>query len=207
MRALKSLVMPSLLPLLFAGLALALPAAEPLIRENLPVLAEPDLRAPLSAEWKVVHGHYEARNGELVCAEKPEDKHVAVLWHLAGWNTGVIECEFRFDGARSLILGGDGQTAKGMAHIGRVVVTPKQISIAEDSVKPSRTLAKLAADLKPGVWHRLRFEWQGDRIALQVNGQTLQAGAPWLANPKTRSWIAVGGQTAALRALTVRGKP
>jgi hypothetical protein len=101
----------------------------------------------------------------------------------------------------------DGNTAAGLKHVGRFVVTPKQISIAEDSIKPSQTLAKLPADLKSGVWHKLHLEWNGDQIAIQLDELALQARHAFLATPKTRSWIAVGGQTASIRGLKISGKP
>lgn len=183
-----------------------LAAADLLVNETLPVVAAPDFKSPLDATWKIAHGTYEPKDGVLVCAEKPENKHVAVLWHQVGWNTGVIECEFRFDGSKSLILGCDGQTEKGLVHVGRVVITPKMISLADDAVKPSHTLAKEAADLSPGQWHKLRFEWQGDQIAVRVDDIALQAQHPYLATGKTRSWFAVGGQTASIRALKISGK-
>ena len=179
----------------------------PVLSEDLPVLATPDFQSPLDATWKIAHGTYEPKDGVLVCAEKPENKHVAVLWHQMGWNSGVIECEFRFDGSKILILGCDGTTPKGLAHIGRVVIGPKMISIAEDSVKPSHTIAKAPADLKTGVWHRLSFAWSGDRISLKVNDLIVETVHPYLATGKTRSWIAVGGQTASIRALKISGKP
>lgn len=175
--------------------------------EDLPVIASPDLKSPLDATWKIAHGTYEPKDGVLVCAEKPENKHVAVLWHQVGWNSGLIECEFRFNGSKTLILGCDGTTPKGLAHIGRVVVTPKMISIAEDSVKPSHIIAKAPADLKSGEWHRLSFAWSGDRITLKVNDLAIDAPHPYLTSKKSRSWIAVGGQTASIRALKISGKP
>lgn len=189
------------LPLLLACLV------TPLLAEELPVLAAPDFTSPLDASWKIAHGSYEPKEGVLVCAEKTENKHAAVLWHQVGWNTGVVEMEFRLDGSKVLILGCDGTTAAGLKHVGRFVVTPKQISIAEDSVKPSHTLAKLPADLKSGVWHKLRLEWKGDQISIQLNELTLQSQHAFLATPKTRSWIAVSGQTASVRALKISGKP
>ena len=191
----------------FAPICGQIIAADPLVNETLPVIAAPDLKSPLDASWKIAHGIYEPTDGVLVCAEKAENKHVAVLWHQVGWNTGVIECEFRLDGSKTFILGCDGNTADGLKHVGRFVISPKQISIAEDSVKPSNTIAKLPVDLKSGVWHKLRLEWKGDQIAIQLNELTLQAQHAFLATPKTRSWIAVGGQTASIRALKISGKP
>lgn len=197
--------MKSLL-ILLTFLCGALPAADRLVNETLPVVAAPDLRSPLDASWKIAHGTYEPKDGVLVCAEKPENKHVAVLWHQVGWNTGVLECEFRFDGSRSLIIGCDGQTPKGLSHVGRAVITPKTISLAEDSVKPSHTLATHKADLKAGEWHKLRLEWKGERISVQVDDIFIQAEHPYLATAKSRSWIAVGGQTASIRALKISGR-
>ena len=179
----------------------------PLLADELPVLASPDFKSPLDSAWKIAHGTYEPKDGVLVCAEKGENKHVAVLWHQVGWNAGLIECEFRLDGSKVFILGCDGNTAAGLKHVGRFVVTPKQISIAEDSVKPSQTLAKLPSDLKSGVWHKLHLEWNGDQIAIQLDELALQAQHAFLATPKTRSWIAVGGQTTSIRALKISGKP
>ena len=179
----------------------------PLLAEEHPVLAAPDFKSPLDSAWKIAHGMYEPKDGVLVCAEKAENKHVAVLWHQVGWNTGVIECEFRLDGSKVFIVGCDGNTSAGLKHVGRFVVTPKQISIAEDSIKPSQTLAKLPADLKSGVWHKLHLEWNGDQIAIQLDELALQARHAFLATPKTRSWIAVGGQTASIRGLKISGKP
>lgn len=197
---------PRLLELMKLLLLLAC-LVTPLLAEELPLLASPDFKTPLDASWKIAHGRYEPQEGVLVCAEKPENKHVAVLWHQVGWNTGVIEFEFRLDGSRSLIIGCDGTTTAGLTHVGRLVVTPKQISLAEDSVKPSRPLSKQPADLKSGVWHKLRLEWQGDHIVARINDLELSAKQAFLATPKTRSWIAVGGQTASLRSLKIRGKP
>ena len=179
----------------------------PLMGEDLPVIAAPDFISPLDESWKIAHGNYEPRDGVLVCAEKAENKHVAVLWHQVGWNKGVIECEFRLDGSKTFIVGCDGVTPAGLKHVGRFVVTPKQISIAEDSVKPSHTIAKLPADLKSGVWHKLRLEWNGDQIAILLGDLTLKAHHAFLATPKSRSWFAVGGQTASIRSLKIRGKP
>lgn len=181
-------------------------SAADLVNETLPIVAAPDFKSPLDANWKIVHGTYEPKDGVLVCAEKPENKHVAVIWHQVGWNTGLIECEFRFDGSKSLIIGCDGQTEKGLTHVGRVVVTPKMISLADDATKPSHTLAKEAADLASGQWHKLRFEWKGDQIAVRVNDIAIQAQHPYLATGKTRSWFAVGGQAASIRALKISGK-
>lgn len=189
------------------GFSLSSLSAAPLLSGvPLPILAAPDFKAPLDATWKIAHGRFEPKDGLLLGADRPEEKHSAVLWHQVGWDTGVIACEFRLDGARNLILGADTMEPTGFAHVGRVVITATQISLAEDSIKPSHTLAKLPVTLAPGQWHTLRFEWRGDEIAIRVDDYTLQTRHVFLATAKARSWIAVSGQTASVRALTIRGE-
>ena len=173
---------------------------------NLPIVATPDFKSPLPAEWKIAHGTWVPKEGILQAAELPENKHVAVIWHQVGWQQGVVECEFQFDGARTFIVGCDGMTTKGLKHIGRAVISPKMISIAEDSAKPSAVLAKQAVDLKAGVWHKLRFEWQGGKITLQVNDTRIEATHDYLTSHKTRSWLAVGHEHLRIRGFKILGQ-
>jgi hypothetical protein len=42
---------------------------------------------------------------------------------------------------------------------------------------------------------------------LKVNDLAIHASHAYLATAKTRSWIAVGGQTASIRELKISGKP
>jgi hypothetical protein len=52
----------------------------------------------------------------------------------------------------------------------------------------------------------VRVEWTGDRMAVRIDGKELQARHPFLATPKTRSWIA-GGKSAEVRNLVIKGVP
>ncbi|MBI5396403.1 MAG: hypothetical protein HZA91_14000 [Verrucomicrobia bacterium] len=158
------------------------------------VVAQPDLKQPLGKEWSVRKGTWEAKDGELVCAEVPADKHSAVLWHQVGLQSAVIECEFQLDGGKVFIIGCD--SAKG--HVGRVTITPKLARITEDAsaVKgktPPKTLAEAALDLKPGQWYSARLVWTGDKMAACVAGKEIRGQHANLAAPKARWWFAVGG--------------
>ena len=195
----------SLLSLATLGLLLAFPlnAQEsiPLIVDHpLPVLAKPDFNAPLDAAWSVAKGRWTPANGVLEVVEIPEDKHVPVLHHQVGLAAAIIECEFRFDGPGTFLVGCDGTK-----HVGRVVVTAGGLSIAEDSVKPSHAIATIKLPVKQGEWHHLRVEWQGDRMAARLDGQELQARHEFLATPKSRSWLAVG-KAAKVRNLSISGE-
>jgi hypothetical protein len=94
----------------------------------------------------------------------------------------------------------------GAGHIGRAVVAASGLSIAEDSVKPSHTLAKLPMAVKPGVWHDLRVEWRGDQMDARLDGKELRGQHAYLATPKSRSWLAAS-QTVKIRNLKISGEP
>lgn len=188
----------SLCFVLFSTMVLA--QDKPLLHDSeLPAISAPDFKEPLDATWSIAKGSWTPDHGILKAVELPEEKHSAVLHHKVGLESAVIECEFKLDGPGVFIIGCDG-----LHHVGRVVVNAEGLSIAEDSVKPSHTIATLKTPVKAGEWHRLRVEWQGDEMAASLDGQELRAKHPYLVSPKVRSWIAVA-KTASVRALTIRG--
>jgi hypothetical protein len=86
-----------------------------------------------------------------------------------------------------------------------VVVTMAGLSIAEDSAKPSHTIAKLPFAVKPNEWHHLRAEWKGDQMAANLDGKELRAQHAYLATPKSRSWLAAG-KSVKVRNLKISGE-
>ena len=190
---------------LFASLALIFPGAgadKPLLAGDVPtVVATPEFRGPLDASWSIAHGTWTPDKGVLRAVELPENKHVAVLHHNLGLNVAVIECEFRADGPFVFYVGCDGKPG----HVGRVVISPVSMIIAEDSVKPSHVLATLPQKSKAGEWHQLRVEWRGESMAARLDGNELSVTHPFLAAEKTRSWLAVG-KSVEVRKLTIHGK-
>jgi len=192
--------------LLLASLAFTVAACaaetKPLLEGNgdLPAIAAPSFNEPLDATWNIAKGSWTPAQGILTAAELPADKHVAVLHHKIGLSAAVIELEFRLDGSPSIIIGCDGKS-----HIGRVSVSATAMNIAEDSVKPSHTIATLKTPTAPGAWHHLRVEWKGDQMAANLDGRELRAQHVFLATPKARSWIAVGKSHAQIRGLKING--
>ena len=170
-----------------------------LVTTDPPVIVAPDLRSAFGEPWKIPHGEWKPDNGVLRMTEIPARKHVPVLQHWVGLKTAVIELEFRQDVPTTFYIGCDGEK-----HVGRVVITPKEVHIAEDSVKPSHILARLPLEPVKGIWHHVRVEWTGDRMAVRLDGQELQASHPFLATAKTRSWIA-GSKAAEVRNLVIKG--
>lgn len=189
-----------LLPLLFASVS-RLAAAD------LPVVAQPDLKSPLPAEWSIRHGTWDVKDGEMRVAELPENKHAAVLWHQVPLQSGRVECEFQFDGARVFILGCDGAR-----HIGRVVVQPKTLRLFDDTSEvkgkvPSTKLAEASLDLKPGQWYKLTYTWSGDEMTAKLGEASIKASHPNLGKKKARWWFAVGGASVSVRNIKVSGTP
>ncbi|HEY1048706.1 MAG TPA: hypothetical protein VGE39_03085 [Prosthecobacter sp.] len=190
-----------------AAVLLCLSFSASLFSADLPVVAQPDLKSPLPAEWSVRHGTWEVKDGEMHVAELPENKHAAVLWHQVPLQSGAVECEFQFDGAKTLILGCDGDR-----HIGRVVILPKFLRILDDSTEvkgmsPSTKLAEASLDLEPGQWYKLTYTWSGNDMTAKLGDASISASNPNLGKKKARWWFAVGGKTVKIRSIKVSGTP
>ncbi len=170
-----------------------------LVQEEPPIIVAPDLSSPFGEPWKIPHGEWKPDGGVLRMTEIPERKHVPVLQHWVGLKTAVIELEYRQDVPATFYIGCDAEK-----HVGRVVITPKEVHIAEDSVKPSHILARMPLDTVKGEWRHVRVEWTGDRMAVRIDSKELSASHPFLATPKVRSWIA-GAKAAEVRNLVIRG--
>lgn len=173
--------------------------------QELKPVAAPDLKSPLAAPWEIKHGKWDIAGGAMSVAELPENKHAAVLWHQVPLQSGVVECEFMLDGGKSLLLGCDGDR-----HIGRIVIQPKEIRVVDDSTEvkgksAGTVLGKAAIDVKPGTWHKLRYEWSGERMAATLDGVSVEGRSPNLAKKKSRWWFAVSGATVKIRNVTVSG--
>ena len=176
-------------------------AQQPLLHDHaLPVLAEPDFKGPLDSSFSIAKGKWTPADGILSVLDLPEQKHIPVLHHKVGLASATIDVEFLTEGAGSFLVGCDSDK-----HIGRVVINPAGISIAEDSVKPSHTIATVPMPVKPNEWHRLHVEWQGDQMAANLDGKELRAQHPFLATVKARSWLAAG-KSVKIRNLKISGE-
>jgi len=174
------------------------------------VISQPDLQQPLGKEWSVAKGTWTATDGVLIVHALPEQHHIPVL-HLATGPVDLIwECEFQVGSKQSFLVGCDG-----LKHVGRVIITPTSIAIAESSPDPAtgkpgnHILSKQVVDLKPGQWQHLRVEYAGDEIAARLNDIALQGQHPYLATPKKQWWFAAseGVQIRNIRVTAANAKP
>jgi hypothetical protein len=190
----------ALLTLTFTSAALA-QKDKPLLHDAaLPEIAAPSFAEPLSVPFVTSKGQWIPSDGVLSVVDIPAEKHIPVLHHKIGLASAVIELEFRLDGPGSFLVGCDSSK-----HVGRVVINAKGLSIAEDSVKPSHTIAELPLAVKRAEWHKLRVEWKGDQMAARLDGNELRAQHPFLATEKSRSWLAAS-QTVKVRNLKISGE-
>lgn len=190
----------ALFSITFVTAALA-QADKPLLNDSaLPVIAAPSFAEPLVAPFVTAKGQWIPAEGVLSVVDIPAEKHIPVLHHKVGLASAVIELEFRWDGAGSFLVGCDSDK-----HVGRVVINAKGLSIAEDSVKPSHTIAQLPLAVKQGEWHKLRVEWKGDQMAARLDGSELRAQHAFLATAKSRSWLAAS-QSVKVRNLKISGE-
>lgn len=188
------------LPLIALAATITAKSAKPLLHDQeLPLLASPDFEGALDDSFSVSKGKWTPADGVLNVLDLHDEKHIPVLHHKVGLSDAVIEVEFKLEGPGSFLVGCDSDK-----HVGRVVVNAKGLSIAEDSVKPSHTIATLPLTVKPGEWHHLRVEWKGDEMAANLDGKELKAKHPFLATKKARSWLAAG-KVVQVRNLTIRG--
>jgi hypothetical protein len=166
--------------------------AAPLLVRPGKVIAQPDFRQPLGPPWSTGKGKWTPADGVLTSTDIPDEHHIPVLHLATGPVDVVVDCEFRFNAGKTFLVGFDG--AK---HIGRVVITGKNVKLCEDSTEvkgktPSHTLTEATVDLKPGDWQRLHVESSGGKLVARLNGQELRAEHPYLATPKVRWWLAAG---------------
>lgn len=174
---------------------------KPLLHDHvLPIVATPDFNMPLDASFSIAKGQWTPQDGVLSVLDLPEQKHIPVLHHKMGLASATIEVEFLIEGPGSFLVGCDSSK-----HVGRVVVGAAGLSIAEDSVTPSHTIAKLPMTVKAGVWHKLHVEWQGDQMAANLDGKELKAQHSFFATPKARSWLAAG-KSVKVRNLKISGQ-
>ncbi|HEY1172045.1 MAG TPA: hypothetical protein VGH19_11795 [Verrucomicrobiae bacterium] len=188
----------------FFGFVLSVSAfaqdAKPLlVTEKVAVIAAPTFKEDLEKPFSVAKGKWTVSDGVMTVLDLPEEKHIPVLHHKVGLQEAVIEVEFFLDGPGNFLVGCDGSK-----HIGRVVVNAGGLSIAEDSVAPSHTIAKLPLTVKPNEWHKLRVEWKENKMAANLDGNELKAEHEFLAGAKAQSWLAAG-KSVKVRNLKISG--
>lgn len=143
------------------------PAAEPIVaRFDEPMRPE---------KWTVNFGHWEPKDGVLVCRQLDKDNHPAASRWQIPLKDAVIKLRLKFDGATGFHLGFDpapGELKK-QGHLYSLVVTPTQAQLKKhkdkaDEASKDETLATASLDAKAGEWLDVELRTEGEKVTANV---------------------------------------
>jgi hypothetical protein len=168
------------------------------------VLFESKLDGPLSDPWKSAKGAWDNVGGVLRGSEKPEDKHGAVTRWTSKLPDCVIEYEVKFEGGKVTSLSINGVKD----HMARILMTPQFVTIQKDDsdhAGPDKAVvfARVSADLKPGVWHKVRMEMIGDTMLGKVDDIVAWGSDPLFKQERMSPGFTVAGQSVDFRNLKI----
>jgi hypothetical protein len=169
------------------------------------VIYESKLDTAPGAPWKSAKGKWELVNGVMRGSEVVADKHGAVTRLPNQLQDFVVEYEFKFEGARGTSLSINAVKD----HMARINISPNSITIQRDDNDhegPDKAVvfARIAADLKPGVWHKVRLEMVGDMMYGQVDDWKAWGASDLFKKPKTAPGFTVAGESVDFRNLVIR---
>lgn len=142
--------------------------------------------------WTVNCGHWEPKEGVLVCRELEKDKHAAASRWQIPHKDAVIKLRLKLDGAKGFHLGFDpapGELKK-QGHLYSLVVTPTQAQIKKhkdkaDEKSKDETLATAAIDVTQGEWLDVELRSAGEKVAVTIGKSAkLEASDPTFAVAK-----------------------
>jgi hypothetical protein len=177
-------------------------ADKPLLALPGKVIYENKFDAEQGSLWKSAKGAWEIAGGVLRGSEKPEDKHGAVTRLPNKLADFVFEYEFKFEGAKTTSLSIN--APKG--HLSRIAINPRSVAIQKDDMDhdgpdKAEVFARFSADIKPGVWHKVRMEMVGDTLLGKVDDMVAWGSHPALKQERTAPGLTVGGQSVEFRNL------
>ena len=179
--------------------------------EDKPLLAVPGklvyentFASGADAKWKTAKGTWESSGGALRGSEKPEDKHAGVTRTPLDQQDFIIESEFKLEGAKMTTLSVNGKKD----HMARILAGPDYVQVQKDDSDhegPDKPVvfARMAADNKPGSWHKVRMELVGDTMLGKVDDLIAFGSNDLFKNPKGNFGFTVGGQSVDVRNLKV----
>lgn len=166
------------------------------------VFSDVTLAAP-ATPWRINHGDWKVVDGAWQVAELSENKHPAVVRYPLEFTNGVIEFDFKLDGAKMVSISIN--DAKG--HLCRLQVYPTRWRLMKDDNDKDRgpdkpeELAAQTIEIKPGQWYHVRLEFKGPDMLAQVGDSSATGKHEAVAKPKTNVGLVVSGQTASIKNL------
>lgn len=193
------------LALSLAGLVSTTQGAEPALAVPGKVIYESKLDTAPGAPWKAAKGKWELNDGVLRGSELEADKHGAVTRLPNQLQDFVVEYEFKFEGARATSLSINAVKD----HMARILITPGTVTIQRDDndhdgPDKSVVFARFPAEIKPGVWHKVRLEMVGDLMYGQVDELKAWGSSDLFKTTKASPGFTVAGESVDFRNLVIR---
>lgn len=137
-------------------------------------------------KWAVNFGHWEPKDGVLVCRQLDKDNHAAASRWQISLKDAVIKLRLKFDGATGFHLGFDpaqGELKK-QGHLYSLVVTPTQVQLKKhkdkaDEASKDQTLATASLNAAAGEWLDVELRTEGEKVTASVGKSAkLEASDP-----------------------------
>ena len=147
-------------------------------------LLEETFTAELSKDWFWGLGTWTAKDGVLRGFESGPRRHGPVKMRKLPLKDATIECDFRLEGKATfagIIFNGSQERG----HIVHLVMGTDTLRILAHPKKGENVeLLKLPNILAVGSWHHVKIEFKGESITATIDGKTIAASHPCIAEEK-----------------------
>ncbi len=179
-------------------------AGEPLLAIPGKLILDAPLTDGVKPPFKAAKGKWESSDGALRGSELESDNHGAVMRATQELGDFIIEVEIKFDGARSTTLTVNAKKD----HMARVLITPKSVVVQRDDNDhegPDKAVVfhRVAADIKPGEWHKVRMEMVGDTMLGQVDNIIGWGSNELFKQARIAPGVTVAGQSVLFRGFKI----
>ncbi|MBK8037402.1 MAG: hypothetical protein IPK22_09745 [Verrucomicrobiaceae bacterium] len=148
------------------------------------VLLEESFTSDLSKDWFWGLGTWKAENGVLRGFESGPRRHGPVKMRKLPLQDATMECEFRLE-AKATFAGIIFNGSQERGHLVHLVMSKDQLRILAHPKKgETKELIKVPAKLAIGEWHRVKLVFKGPTMTATIDGQTLSAENPCIAEEK-----------------------
>lgn len=147
-------------------------------------LLEESFTTELSKDWFWGLGTWTAKDGVLRGFESGPRRHGPVKMRKLPLKDAVIECDFRLEGKATfagIIFNGSQERG----HIVHLVMGTDTLRILAHPKKGENVdLLKQPSMLTVGGWHYVKIEFKGETIIANIDGKTVTASHPCIAEEK-----------------------
>jgi len=156
-------------------------------------LLEESFTSELSKDWYWGLGTWTAKDGVLRGFESGPRRHGPVKVRKFPLKDAVIECDFRLEGKATfagIIFNGSQERG----HIVHLVMSKDALRIlGHPRMGEHVDLLKQPNILTVGDWHRVKIEFKGETITATIDGKTITASHPCIAEEKQT--FGLGGES------------